>query len=561
MENSAAQPSKFEKLWRWVPAILFLIAFLIRLVGINWGLPNELHNQSYHPDEQPIWSFSQGINPAEFDFVPGVYNYGTLYLTSLRVATDIVSTCSGKPDPTNPESVWQFISKCHLAGRIISTTAGAALAALVYLMALKITSRFGAVFAGAMIALSPGLVVHSRFQTTDILACALFAASLGGSIRLLSTNEGKERLRWVLITGILAGLSAGVKYTGILAILSLVAALWPTGSVRWKMIGIGTTAAITAFLITTPGALLDFEKFRTDFIYETIHTSTGHGLLFEAVGSGFLYHVGNLVLCIGTIGLALSAWGLFSAGRQRSLWALVLLPTFLAYFILIGRAEVLFLRYVFPLVVVLALAFGWLMGECHAKKGKHAALVIAGILGLGTLAVQTVMWTSAMTSVDPRDAAAKLLKEWAVKEPNATVGLVSDPWYYTPPLIKDSAILRGMISFQAEEMRASRAPAVFTSGMDDPQRYDWDARLFDKHPDYIVYSSFESSDLERISKFGTEKPEVKLQLKRFQEFQALLKRDYAQMTVPLNETGQRGRVVHDMQYVAPVIYIWKKKNP
>jgi hypothetical protein len=43
---------------------VFLFAFLIRLPGITWGLPNALHNQSYHPDEQVIFSYSQGVDIA-----------------------------------------------------------------------------------------------------------------------------------------------------------------------------------------------------------------------------------------------------------------------------------------------------------------------------------------------------------------------------------------------------------------------------------------------------------------------------------------------------------------
>ena len=57
---------------------IFIIAFGLRLAGIGWGLKNDLHNQSYHPDEPLIFDFVHHTNlygaPDEHEY----YNYGTL---------------------------------------------------------------------------------------------------------------------------------------------------------------------------------------------------------------------------------------------------------------------------------------------------------------------------------------------------------------------------------------------------------------------------------------------------------------------------------------------------
>ncbi len=59
---------------RWlVPLLVFLAALAIRLPGIGWGLKNDLHNQSYHPDEEVIYWASQRVEPAKLKFTPGFY--------------------------------------------------------------------------------------------------------------------------------------------------------------------------------------------------------------------------------------------------------------------------------------------------------------------------------------------------------------------------------------------------------------------------------------------------------------------------------------------------------
>ena len=74
-----------------------MFALLWRLIGINWGLPNDLHAQSYHPDEPVNLLVAQQVDISKGDFEPGFYNYPTLYLTALRVVSDMTSAYTGAP--------------------------------------------------------------------------------------------------------------------------------------------------------------------------------------------------------------------------------------------------------------------------------------------------------------------------------------------------------------------------------------------------------------------------------------------------------------------------------
>jgi hypothetical protein len=552
---------------------VFLFAFLIRLPGIGWGLPNEFHNQSYHPDEQVIFTFSTGIDIGQGRFLPGDYHYGSLYLTLLSIAGKVISGYGGGVGLTEA-SLWAFIGKVDLAGRLISALAGAGTALVVFLFLRRRTGMLGSLAGAALIALAPAFVVHSRFQTVDVLATFLLALSLYYSSLLIPAESDPDAwkgkfIRLSVLAGLFAGLSAGTKYTGILALVGL----YVCGSIsgrpeKAKALLLGTVAALVAFIVSTPGAIFDQKNFIRDFRYEMIHTSTGHDLLFVNVGSGFLYHIVNLVAGISPIlfVLALIGVGISLWQRQRWIWGLAAFS--LLYYLLIGRAEVLFLRYTFPLYLILAIGFGWWMGECHAKAGRSRGWVGLGILALGVAATSAMQFTTWMMGDDPRDITAKALREEAKTKPSATVGIVSDPWYYTVPLIPDSASMRGLWPLkphttveevQLQEMAESRAPkmeqAIPSTSVND--RYDWDPSLLTNlKPDRIVYSSFEQYDLDRLQSASNLDPIAKLRVDRYRDFQQRLSQDYRLDSWEATDYSK----IPDLEYIHPYMFIWKRKD-
>lgn len=561
--DSPPQPSKSSWI-RWLGPLLFLVAFGFRLAGIGWGLPNALHNQSYHPDEQVIWQFSQGVEPASLDFAPGKYNYGTLYLTVLRVASDMVAAYTGGFDPAKPDTLWAYMARCHQAGRWLNALFGAGVAWVVFAIVRRFGTSLGATLAGLSVAFAPALVVHSRFQTTDMLATLLFAGSLAASLKLLTLSEAdwdRHSLKIAMVAGLLAGLSAGAKYTGILALATLVAAAALTKRGWLKPSAAGLVAAIAGFVVATPGILVDSERFWRDFQYEAIHTSTGHGLLFTGVANGFAYQVANLLTGFAPLAALLGLIGLAWGSIKREPALLALLPTFLLYFILIGRAEVLFMRYTFPLMVLLAVGFGWLASKGRGAQGGSTAIGAVSMLAVGASAIVAGRWTESMVQPDPRDQAALFLK--ASAKEGETVGLATDPWYYTPPLFPNTAIVRGLFPLQMEEARAAE-PQVLRYTPDNPdERIDWDVRLFGLEPDYVVFSNFEAGDVARLiaQSYQPLPPEAE----RFRAFLARLQRDYTEISPgadsnPLQRYALAGRQVHDMAYVRPNVYLWKRKS-
>ena len=536
---------------------LFVFSLLLRLVGIGWGLKNDLHNQSYHPDETFIFAVSQQIEPTSLKFTPGFYNYGTLYLTALRIASDMTSAYTGGFDPKNPESYWSWAARCNLAGRVISALAGAGTVAVVFFLGLRVCPLFGAVFGALLVAVAPAHVVHSRFQTVDILATFFLALSALFALRLIKGGT----MRDAILSGVFAGLSGSTKYNGILALFTLYAALGlarkPDG---WGKAALGTVAAILAFVITTPGILLETDKFFRDFQYEMFHTSTGHGLVFVGTSSGFLYHLVNLVVGIGPILTILGIGGLAFAAWKKNPEVLALLAFFLVYYLLIGRAEVKFLRYTFPLYVSLGVGFGYLMAEMQKQQNWGKLVVALGIAGIGGLDPgggmrQSLVFTAWMAGEDPRDSAARYLKQNA-----KVVGWASDPGFYSPPLFPDSTAPRTMpFGSRMAAMDAAVSPIVRFHRPIGEDPFAFDTRLLtEDKPDFAAVSSIEYGDLDRLRGLKGLEQIDQLQVDRFQSFSAELTKNYEVAQV-FGSDGVVYGATHDLEYVRPVVYLWKRK--
>ena len=551
-----------------LPAILFLLALLIRLPGLTWGLKDDQHNQSLHPDEELNFRVSRAIEPAHLSFTPGFYNYGTLYLTSLRIAGDVAFAYSGGAD--HPDMDWDYIRKGELAGRVVSMLAGSLLCVVVFFATRRITSDFGAMAAGVCLAASPGLVVHSRFATVDVFATLFVALAALYALRLLM-DEDPPWLKCAILAGACAGLSAGTKYTGGLAVLMPLAAIGLRRPPKAVLLAASSAlAAVLAFIVSTPGCLLDTQRFLQNFHDEMVHSQTGHGMVFAGTSSGFLYHIGNLFLGLGIILTLLGFGTLAWAVVRKERWVWVLLAFALPYYLLIGRAEVKFMRYVFPLTITFAAGVGYAVGEGHRLRKGYGTLVALGILGVGGIDAGGLrgawFFTSAMTSIDNRELVKPNLKQggWpapgekAVGTLDVNVGLISDPWFWSPTLYSDTAMGRFIpAAVRKERLDGSAHPhAEVYTPTDGSEAKPYDSGLIAMKPEYIAYSDFELMYVERVSKMEHVPDDFIDDVSRYKAFMAALEADYK----PDAQYGGSGDMVEDMRYVMPTVYVWIRKS-
>lgn len=549
-----------------LPLAVFLLALLIRLPGLGWGLKNDIRNASLHPDETNNFAYAQRVVPALGRFTPGFYSYGTLYLTTLSIASDVATGYTGGPktkegfvwsDPSRTD--WDWVSRCILAGRIVSVIAGASTALVAFLLARRIGGVGAGLLAGAFIALAPAHVVHSRFQTPDVLAAALIGGALYFAVRTLDPRDERARLAPSTWCGLLAGLSASVKYTGILVLLALYAALALRKQTGWvRLAVVGTAVAVGAFLLTTPGVLLETPQFLHDFIYEMQHTASGQELFFAGTASGFVYHFANLVVGIGLVLVAIAVGGLGWAAYRRHAWAFVLLAFLVPYYLLIGRAEVKYMRYTFPLYVGLAVGFGYAVSAAQRRGLWGKAAVGGAIVGLGGLPGggihDALPLTLGMMGEDPRDAAGRYLHANA-----PTVGLARDPWYWSPSVLPDGAIQRGPTwPFLRQQIKASASPHVVYPLSPTGDKTYFDLSLFKQAPDRIATSNFETEYPLALRAQKDLGPDETIRVATACAWIDELRRNYEPERI--FENAERTYRIEDMDYVRPQVTVWKRRT-
>lgn len=546
---------------------LFLMALWLRLAGIGWGLPYDGRHQSLHPDEYLI----AATTIASPYFRPNFYNYGTAYLTLLKVGTDAGVIYGWVPTgEATPE--WETLRGVHLTGRVISAVAGALTVVLVFLTCLMVTNLLGSLVGALALAVAPGHVVHSQFQTSDALGTLLCAVALYG---VASAFRREQASPWLWLgVGALAGLFAGTRYSGmvlvpVVVLVALVEAR-RLGGAPWRFAGLATTGAALGFVIATPGVLLEWSSFVRDFTYESGHVREGHGIVFAGTSSGFLFHIGNMMEAFGTVAMLLALVGLALWARSRAPLGVVVCAFAVLYYILIGSAEVKFLRYTLPLLVPLSLGLGYVAGLAHLRGGW--ARIVPGVallaIGYSTIAPGgTLILIQFMRSEDPRDIVATFVEQ--SRAPEETVGFVTDPWFYTPPLFPDTGLLGANNRVRA--MR-EQAPYLVVHGPTDGPRKEWDVRLLtEDRPDFLCISSFEFIDHNRINQ-----PD-------FVEFMQLLpesydlvawawggrmqdvdpqpaSRDVLRAVFLGTNQSRRFPLTHDMMYVQPAICVLRRRN-
>jgi len=542
---------------------LFALSLILRLLGIGWGLPDESRHQSLHPDELII-AGNAVFHPY---FLPDFYNYGTTYLTLLKLGTDAgtaygwIPTGEGTPE-------WKTLGAIHRTGRVISAVSGALTVLLVFLLCLQFANLLGSALAGLTLAVAPGHVVHSQFQTTDSLSTLLAAAALYALVRWLKREDATSKSAFGM--AIWVGLFAGTRYAGIvLVVLTLILVGWKARGQRPLPVGLAAAGgAVLGFLIATPGVILETGAFVRDFLYESGHVRTGHGIVFAQTPIGFLYHLGNLFEGYGWLQTLAAAFGILLLLRTRSLPAVAVVGYALLYYILIGSAEVKFLRYTLPLLPSLCVGVAVLAATFH-ERDRWSRVVPAGImLAIGLSAVSpggVVSLLHFMRVKDPRDRIAGFLRD--TRRPGETVAFVTEPWFYTPPLFPDTGLPGA-----SERIRRMREydPSLLVP-MQGDRVAPWDPSLLDAKPNYICISTFEYIDYRRI-----EDP-------RFLEFVAKLPDQYELVawawggTLQTNpppaatrealdalflgsRNDRRYPLTHDMMYIQPAVCVLKRKT-
>jgi 4-amino-4-deoxy-L-arabinose transferase-like glycosyltransferase len=531
---------------------IFLAALALRLIGLTWGLPNATRWYSYHPDEAQMLSAILSLDFFGGDFNPDFFNYPSLYIYLAAFVHLLASGFGWTHLPANdPAQNALFARDVLLSARVVTGVLGAATAPLVYLSARKIGGEKIGILAGLLMAFLPGHIQHSHFATVDVPATFFIALCVWLCVRALDEDaESQWQIKQIFWAAFVAGLAAATKYNaGLIIIAPVLAWLYLRKKRAFSPSGALAIIALGAlgFFIGCPYAIFDFKTFwgdgrNTGFAYELlVHPKQGHGEVFLQTGNGWIYHA----LFNAPFLLTWPVWIFALVGLARSRFVrrretCLLFAWCALYFFALGFSQVRFMRYLIPLAPALCVFAA--LGVLPLRRLHRLAPRVLGVLLLLVTAwgARDVIYDFVVP--DPRERAAQWLQS-NMSTP-VTVGMISAPWFYSPPLVPlDSPPYRRLSASQLSQLSNGRYQFVFT---------DWNAaKLHSEKPMWFIWSEFEWREKARLKD------------SEYEKFQNALQADYTleqsfQNAAPLALPG-RDFVPHDFLYTNPQIKIYKRK--
>ena len=529
---------------------ILLLALVLRVWGLGWGLPSATHYFSYHPDESVVLETATGMNVFTGHLLPHFYNYGSLQLYLVCFANTLGALFGGLEIVPKDFAVWypQW-AKMYLIGRLLTVGMGVGTVWATYAVGATLWGRRAGLCAALILAITPLHAQHSHFLTVDVPATFWVMLSLLWSAKL-AVNHPRP-LRSALLAGLFAGLAAATKYNMALVLLPALAASFLNSSPsRFGRVGACAGVGLLAFFAGCPGSLLEAGSlsqngtFLHDVHFEAVHVQNVNDPTFRNTGIGFLYHIthnldAGLGLPLLVLALASIGYALYRSERGDGLLAAFALP----YYILISLAAVRYARYVIPLLPILALWTGRFLADISRiseRVERRVAVSVAGLFVLATLACAMSL-LSGMTGIDTRDQALN----WLNTNKTASVGFAVQPWFGTAPVSPYFTLPRpgGWQKAMPPEIKQR----IVYSGT------DWDINaLKAQKPEVVVLSEYDYDDALRLRDPAAMAyiAELRRDYPAFIEFPG----EYSHMPAHVAPLPSKG-LPHDMTYPSPQIVI------
>ncbi len=519
----------------WIASALVMLGLALRLVGIDWGLP-QVYEEAYpFKKAWPMWGFGPDhmldLNPHFFNY-PTLYFYvqwlgqGLLYLL-LRAFGEVHSVMDYR--------VLYELDKTtfYIMGRTITVLFAAGTVLVTFLLGRRVRSTAVGALAGFLVAVNAFHVTKSQVVEVDVPLTFFVMLTLYFAVRVLE----EPTWRHSLLVGICGGLATSTKYSGLFLVLPILAAHWlalrrirceqrqarpyarhAAARRRSALESHGKTSSAgpqhrrpllqalaamgifaLALVLTSPYIVLDYDNFRIGFNYERDHMQIGHFGVDRSPAIFFYLRVLATTLLGWPLALVSLTALVVLAGIHRQGWAIVLAVFPLAYVAAISSFSMKAERYVLPLVPIAAVLASAFVNEiCAAVRSLRPRLVFATGAGLTLLLAAPSFVGYARGLSRLRDDTRTLARRWL--EANVPTGawVVSESYGPEPTSAIDLATvsldLRQRIY---DQLGSAKVYAMFPIPMlqvrPELMSVFYDMRYYRDFADYIVTSSSVSS--------------------------------------------------------------------
>jgi hypothetical protein len=425
--------AEIPRRWAWLGLAAVLMGGLgLRLWGIGEGLPYAYNaDEADHFVPHAVKMFEQhSLNPHYFANPPA-FTYVLHYLFALWYGGSAGVRHAFDAHPGD----------MYTLARVAAAVLGTAALWLLYATGARLFGRGVGLLAAAIEAVAFLPVFYAHLALNDVPALAPLTLSLLGSAGVLR----KGRLRDYLLAGAGLGLACATKYTAGIVLVPFAAALAArylqaqpeAGRSALRGIALAGGAALAAFLIANPYALLDFKSFHSGLVHQSTLSAEAQGKLGAPKDGGFAYYLWSLTWGLGWVPALAALGGALSVWRQeRALgWLLVPAPLlYLAFMGLQGRYFGRWLLPVFPIVCLLAAYFAVsliaraaaALAARRATASRRVPIAFATLL-MAVLLAQGLSYSAHSGKVLARADTRNLTRAWMVAHIPAGTPIVVEP--------------------------------------------------------------------------------------------------------------------------------------
>jgi hypothetical protein len=420
--------------------VILGIAALLRFWGITFGYPGK-----YRPDEEYLISRAMGFHLGDLN--PHFFIYPTLYMYMLSAVFGVVRVIGDGLGIFGAGGFEDFLNRFHYAPAHIIARATTASLGVVGVWAAFLLGRIAygrtiGLLAAGILAVNFSHVRESHFATTDVPMTLLLTLAFAELVKLVENG----RMRHYASAGLLIGLATTTKYSAAAALVPLIVAgalraLADISSSRIdveserpllkktiRVLGhrIGALAAAgacsaLAFALGSPYLFFDTATVRENFAYQLPFVQKGVSGLDIPLGFAWLLKFG-LPQAAGTcltaffiVAILVVLFVTLRCGPRRDAPALLLVSFVIALCIPYVRTRWIFLRYVVPLMPVMAVLVAAFVAALasHFLRAKQAPLAAVLILGLASIgpAYRAALTSRMLAKTDTR----QLAREWIEK--------------------------------------------------------------------------------------------------------------------------------------------------
>ncbi len=331
-------------------AAVLVCAALLRFWSLGSGIPFAVGVDEPQIMERVVRMMRTG------DFNPHFFHYPALYIY-VQLVVACVRFLAGAMAGTFTRLDQATAADFYLWGRVVTAAMGTATVYLVYRIGMRWGARH-ALLAAGLLAVMPNHVRESHYVLTDVPTAFFCTLTFLLSLRA----KEKESLGAIAWAGAAAGLAVGTKYNAAVVLLLPIIAVYSVAPGRISRLAgvlLAAGACIAAFFLVAPYTVLALPEFLNSFA--DLARSYGTRAAGSAPGwSVYLKHLRlgfgwpSLLLMLGGVGLAI--YRRVSGPGQARFAMLLAFP--LLYFWMIATRDLIYARYLLPILPFLCLLVG-----------------------------------------------------------------------------------------------------------------------------------------------------------------------------------------------------------